>query len=466
VDGEESSGVSELATRFPEQWIFSEKLEDAAALNLLAGESFEMTDFSRNGMLYHQRRMLRDGQLVFLVNAHKTESASAKLTVEGYHVTLLDLLSGEQYSYPSTPKNGKVSFQVDLHPAGSALFAVTKKKPEGLKQFRLPVRGKPLRGNGEVKVARESDNILMINYLDLLSSKSEKKEIYFMDGLIGLFNENGIEMGNPWQHKIQYKKGYLELDSLFDSQSAFEASYHFKIHETLDIETKKSMLLVVERPELWQVFLNGQELKKQEGRYWIDKDFPVFAIGEHVKSGRNTVTLKAPRMHILAEVMPIYILGDFVVQPGGKGFEIREGEISELGSWRQAGLPFYSQKVAYSQNFNVSKTDNASYKVYLKNWKGSVAEVWVNEKQAGVIAWQPYELDVTSWLKEGENLLTVKVTGSLKNTFGFFYNDNNNWIFGPHSWNNAPEKIPPASDYFLMDYGMMEPFELLEYKYK
>ena len=36
--------------------------------------------------------------------------------------------------------------------------------------------------------------------------------------------ENGIEMGNPWQHKIQYKKNYLNLASSFNSSSGFERS--------------------------------------------------------------------------------------------------------------------------------------------------------------------------------------------------------------------------------------------------
>ena len=99
----------------------------------------------------------------------------------------------------------------------------------------------------------------------------------------------------------------------------------------------------------------------------------------------------------------------------------------------------------------------------MNNWNGSISEVWINGKPAGVISWQPNELDVTSWLIEGENEIVVKVIGSLKNTFGFFYNSNDNWIFGPHSWNEAPDKIPPASEYFLMDYGMFEPFELVEF---
>lgn len=66
------------------------------------------------------------------------------------------------------------------------------------------------------------------------------------------------------------------------------------------------------------------------------------------------------------------------------------------------------------------------------------------------------------FLKEGVNEIVVKVTGSLKNTFGYFYPKNNVSLSGPHSWNYAPEKTPSASDYFLEDYGLFEPFELVQ----
>ena len=133
-----------------------------------------------------------------------------------------------------------------------------------------------------------------------------------------------------------------------------------------------------------------------------------------------------------------------------------------MGSWQKQGLPFYSQKVAYSQNFNINKSGNSQYKVSLKNWNGSLSEVWVNGKEAGIIAWQPNALDVSDFVKEGDNEITIKVIGSLKNTFGFFYHNNNSWIHGPHAWNSAPKEIPSASDYFLMDYGLFEAFELIE----
>ncbi len=464
VDGEESSGAQELAARFPVKWTDVEKLEDPVALEMLRNDQFEMNDKTRNGMLYHQRRMLEDGQLLFIVNSHQTEKAVADISVHGKHVLKLDLVTGEEFIYAYEAKKGKVTFQVDLKPVGSALFVITNKKPDKLKKMVDLKNEKLVESEGPVIIKRESDNILMINYLDLKTSKSDKKEIYFMDALIGLFRENGVEMGNPWQHKIQYKKNYLAMDSLFTANSGFEASYHFQINENLSSAAMESIYAVVERPELWQIDINGHVVSKQNGTFWIDKDFPRFAVGEFLKPGKNTITLKAPRMHILAELMPVYLLGDFLVTPAARGFEISEGEISSLGSWRNKGLPFYSQKVAYSQNFDVNKTAETSFKVRLNKWNGSISEVWINGTAAGVIAWQPNELDVTSLLNEGKNEIMVKVIGSLKNTFGFFYHNNDNWIFAPQTWNRAPEKIPSASEYFLMDYGLFEPVELLQYK--
>jgi len=462
VDGEISGKVNDLAIKFAEQWILADNLDDPGSLQMLKNDLFEMKDISQNGMLYHQRRELDDGQLLFMVNSHKEKSAAAEVTVQGKYIIKLDLISGEETAYPYHMENGKTTFKVHLDPAGSALFAITERNPGKLKAYVLPKTEMLVEGGNEVKIKRESDNILMVNYLDIKTSMSDKKEVYFMDALIGLFIENGIEMGNPWQHKIQYKKNYLRLDSSFNSNSGFEVRYHFEINKTLSAEAMKSISAVVERPDLWQVSINDHELTKLEGKYWIDKDFPVFEVGEFLRKGRNTLTLKAPRMHILAEVMPVYLLGDFLVLPGEKGFEIADGNLNSLGSWREAGLPFYSQKVSYSQRFSLNKSDNSNYIVRLKNWNGSVSEVLVNGKPAGIIAWQPYELDVTSLLKEGENEVVVKICGSLKNTFGFFYQHNDNWIFGPHSWNEAPDKIPPASEYFLMDYGLYEPFELVK----
>jgi hypothetical protein len=415
-------------------------------------------------MLYHQRRILDDGQVLFVVNSHPKKKASAEMTLKGKSVSLLDLVSGKVYSYTAKAEDGKVSFNLDLEPAGSAMFTISNDKPAEPEYAPASGTETTVEPTGAVSVKRESDNIMMVNYLDLKTAKSDKKDVYFMNALIGLFTENGVAMGNPWQHKIQYKKTYLELDSQFRTDSWFEASYHFNINPNLSAEAMKSIRAVVERPELWTVSINGKEVSKTEGSHWIDKSFPEFAVGQFLKPGKNTLTLKAPRMHVLAEVMPVYFVGDFLVKPARQGWEIVGGDFNSLGSWREAGLPFYSQKVAYTQTYKVPKADGTAFKVKLNKWNGSVAEVLVNGQAAGLIAWQPNELDITSLLKDGDNEITVKVVGSLKNTFGYFFKEANKWIYGPHEWNYAPEKSPDASGYFLVDYGMMEPFGLVAAK--
>jgi len=461
VDGKESTEVAELASRFPGKWQEADSLDQPEALALLALDDFTMTDHTRNGMLYHQRRILDDGQLLFLVNSHASSKASATLSMKGKYVTRFDPMSGEITDYPAEGKDEKVTFHVDLEPAGSALFAVTDQKLSGVNKYTPePSIRNEVQPTGPVTVKRESENLLVLNYLDLKTPKTDLKEVYFMVAQDSLFREKGIKTGNPWHHRIQYKKNYLDLDSLFREDPGFEVSYHFTVNPSLKDTLLKSVKAVVEQPGLWQINLNGHPLTQSEDQFWIDREFPVFAIGKFLKAGENILTLTAPRMTVQSEVMPVYILGDFLVLPGERGFEIAPGELTTMGSWKEAGLPFYSQKVSYTQPFTVEKPGQVKYKISLTKWSGPLAEVLVNGKPAGLIAWSPYELDITRFLNEGTNNITVRVCGSLKNTFGFFYTKNNGWIFGPGAWNFGPAKLPSASGYFLLDYGMMEAFKV------
>jgi hypothetical protein len=285
-----------------------------------------------------------------------------------------------------------------------------------------------------------------------------------MDALTGLFTENGVEMGNPWQHKIQYRRNYLELDTLFGAASSFVAAYNFTIGNDAGMEALNGIKAVVERPGLWEVSVNGMKAEPDPGAYWIDRAFPLYSIGKFLKPGKNTLELSAPRMHILAELMPVYLLGDFSLKPSARGWEIAGAVTDPEASWSESGMPFYSGKVSYSLSFDIHPDAGARYRVKLGRWSGTVASVEVNGNEAGIISWQPCELDVTPFLKDGVNEINVTVTGSLKNTFGFFYQKPDNWIFGPWSWNSAPENSPPAESYILPGYGLHEQFRLIETK--
>jgi hypothetical protein len=290
------------------------------------------------------------------------------------------------------------------------------------------------------------------------SKNLDLKDTYFMNAMRQLFDSNGFPMGNPWQHKIQYKQDYLALDT-FKVNSAFEVNYHFNISDKADMETISKLAAVVERTELWEVYINDQKVKKSD-KWWIDREFFKIPIGDKVKKGLNTLTLKAPKMSVHAELMPAYIVGDFVLNPLKQGFEISTGKLDKLGSWKSMGYPFYSQKASYSETFTVDQV-KSQFKVKVNKLEGIVAEVFVNKKRAGSIAYPPYELNVSSLINSGQNEIKLILCGSLKNTFGYFYKANNQWINGPGDWNTAPGKTAGIGEYFLMDYGLTEPFSLI-----
>jgi hypothetical protein len=459
VDGMESEEVRQLAQEFPQQWIMVNNLHDLAVETRLYPDDFSVNELSAEGELYHQRRILEDGQLLLLVNSDQYAKAYTRIMASGKSVVKLDLHNGKINSVPNTIVEGKLSFDVQLEPIGSALYFISDQVEEDPALVVEERSWKEITGINDIRVTPESDNILVLNYLDLYTPAGEMKDVYFMEALISLFKENGIEFGNPWQHKIQYRKDYVDLDTIFTDTAGFVVAYHFRVATGADLSKLADAKAVVERPELWTVSVNDSLLEKEDGEYWIDLDYPVYNIGEHIKHGRNTITLKADRMSIFAEVMPVYITGDFIVRPLGKGFEITSGSLDALGSWKDAGYPFYSNKISYTQDFTIEK-EHARFKVKLTGWNGTLAEVHVNGREAGIVAWPPEELDITELLTEGKNEISVRIVGSLKNTFGYFYEDNDKWINGPHDWNKAPENQPGMDQYYLMDYGLFSPFEL------
>lgn len=272
IDGVESDKVSQLQTQFAQQWIAAEHIDDQNVDELVRDDRFLFEDQSGNGMLYHQRRTLDDGQLLFVVNSHETKKATAAFTMEGRQVCLLDLLSGKTYAYPSGTRKNRVSFQVELVPGGSALFAVTGQKTADPAFKTAQGEEVEIAAAGPVSVKREADNLLAIHYLDLKSDKYSKKDVYFLEATTSFFKENGIEMGIPWQHKIQYKKTYLEMDTLF-KPGPIDAGYSFHIAADFPREAMKGIQAVVESPGMWAVCINGNLVEQVPGAFWIDRDF-------------------------------------------------------------------------------------------------------------------------------------------------------------------------------------------------
>ena len=450
IDGAASARAGELAAAAGAGWIRVSSVDDQGARERLFSNDFDGV----SGKLYHQRRRLADGELLFLVNSSLETPALATARMTGRSLLRLDAVTGATEPYPARIENGRLVFSVDLPPAGSLLLAAL---PAGEPAPEKPKTGPAQRVEPAtpLAVARTAPNVLMIDYVGLRLAGAPEQELHVYNAAKKAFEFHGFKDGDPWNTAVQYKTSILDQNH-FGMDSGFDAVYRFHVEE--GVKTK-GIRAVVERPGLWQVTVNSHTVEPLPKTWWLDVAFAVYDIAAYVKPGLNEVVLRARPMSVHAEIEPVYILGEFGVSAAEKGFHIVPARPLAAGAWKDQLLPFYSDAIRYARTYKLRS--GQSYRARLGKWNGTLAEVKVNGKPAGVIGWAPYELDISRWVKDGPNEVEVLVYGSLKNLLGPHHGKHERGLVTPWHWRNAPAQMPPGSGYDLLSYGLEEPFELV-----
>jgi hypothetical protein len=453
VNGSENKKLTEMFSRKPGNIYIIEALNNDVISSHLKNRDLEFTGLS-GGDLYHHRRIMNDGQVIFLANSSLTETAGGSLEAAGKDVVEMNTLSGEIKGYPKSVNDGKINLSWSIPPAGSLLLFISnseKDYPETAKAATMVA----VETNSNTIIKRDEENALMIDFCDIELGNNVLKELHTFNAADTIFKHYGFKNGNPWNTSVQFKTNTIDRDT-FGINTGFKAKYHFTVNGKFDMTSVK---MVVERQHLWKVSVNGTEVKAEDGKWWIDRLFNVFNIGLLVRQGQNTITLTATPMRIHSEVEPVYITGNFSVTPAKKGFIIEApASVLKTGSWKNQGLPFYSWGVTYSREFNIDASEG-TWEVSLGKWNGTIAEVYVNDQPATVIAFPPYKTDVSALIRPGLNKIDVKVIGSLKNLLGPHHNNPPVGIAGPWLWRNI-NKYPGGADYQQFDYGLFDDFVL------
>jgi hypothetical protein len=158
------------------------------------------------------------------------------------------------------------------------------------------------------------------------------------------------------------------------------------------------------------------------------------------------------------------VLGDFGLAASTPGFRVTAPPALKLGAWKDQGLPFYADRIAYSKSVQVPEEAiaNARFAIELGAWLGSVAEVKVNGRSAGLIAFPPYRLDITGAIVPGTNTVEVDIVGTLKNTLGPHHKSPALGRAWPGSFQQgAKGGRPPGTEYSLVGYGLFEDFKIV-----
>ncbi len=458
VDGKSSEALANLAKSYPKTWLELAEADGLSELGLVTARDIVFADLDGDAsMFFHHRRRLADADLVFLANVSPDKPMSGRFTAKGRSAEAWDALTGQVSAYPCTVQKGRAAVEFHLPPGGSALFCLRPAKA----QPAAPVARdwNEVAADSPVEVQPASANVLTIDYCDLKLDGRLEKDLYFYDAQRRTFEHHGLK-ANPWDSAVQYKTNILDLDK-FAADSGFEATFWFEAAPDIDFD---SLRVVVERPALYRVSVNGTTVEPLAGEWWMDRSFGVFEPGRLARPGKNRITLESRPFTIFSELESIYVLGNFGLEGQARGFRMVPVKPFALGAWPEQGRPFYAGGMSYIKNFEVAAQapGRDRYLVKLDNWLGSVAEVRVGDRSAGFVAFAPYELDVTDLLSAGNNTVAVTVFGTLKNTLGPHHNDP---ILGT-AWPGMFQKgaaggYPPGSEYSLVGYGLFDDFKLL-----
>jgi hypothetical protein len=464
IDGTPSDAAASLETSKHWRRIAADDLVRA-----LPSHSFAIKrQADDKGILFHHRRQLADGQLLFLVNSSLALSSAGIIESDLAGVERWDLYTGKtkQYPFERTRTGLKASFE--LPASGSLMLFLSKKTVPGAPPRTEIVNA--INAERAPVIRRLAENVLTLDYVDVTVGDETRTNTYFYQANQFAWLKNGLER-DPWDSAVQFKDELISKQ--FPATSGFEATYRF----TIDGPVPTNLAIVIERPDLYgSITCNGQSVQPVKGAWWLDHSFGRISIATVARCGENQITIKASPFTMFHELEPAYVLGNFRLKPADHGFVITPDEPLSLGSsaevspgrrsfkdgWNSQGHPFYSAGVAYTETFEV-KGSEGRFVVAVPDWYGSVAKVSVNGKSAGYIDAPPWECDVTKGIKAGRNSITVTAMGTLKNTLGPHHGNPVLGAAWPHAFQIGPNPgPPPGTNYSTVAYGLFDPFILTQ----
>ncbi len=174
-------------------------------------------------------------------------------------------------------------------------------------------------------------------------------------------------------------------------------------------------------PVNFKCLVNGKEVGPFERGEYIDHYMMECDIGSMIKKGTNSVEISSSAS--LADpanlAYPAIVIGRFAVEVSGKQPKLiaQPGEL-DVGSWTDKGYPYFCGIGRYSTSVRLPRSFQWANLVF-DGRPNDMAEIVVNGQPAGIVAWEPWEIDISGFAKPGQNQIEICVASSLQNLFSF-----------------------------------------------
>ena len=197
------------------------------------------------------------------------------------------------------------------------------------------------------------------------------------------------------------------------------------------------LYLGIEQPGTFDITLNGQAVDSDaDCGWWTDRSLRKLAIDPAVlRVGSNCFTMVCDYSERHPGFEILYLLGEF-------GTAVRKTEVAvtkkpaqlKIGDWGPQGLVFYSGSVNYLCKIQPKLGKGERVFVDVPGFEGAAVRVLVDGQEAGIIAWEPKNVDITDFVGDKRVTLAIEVLGHRRNSHGPL-----------HLNENRPSGIGPAA---------------------
>ena len=356
--------------------------------------------------------------------------------------------TGERLAAVKQQEAGALQIITDFEPCKEHLYVITQKEETQLQHKQELIETNRYTLNGPYAYELDEPNVCV---LDLAGYKLDDGEWQLESEILkvdqALRNTFGMEL-----------RGGEMLQPWFAKKKKFEVKGKLALRFDFYTEVipEGQVELVLERPENYIITVNGILMNNRcTNGWWIDKCFNKIALPAGViKTGKNTVELKAD-FHEGINLETIYIAGPFGVrlEKQGKTLTKLPGKLAADDLTKQ-GLPFYSGKVRYIMNIPEKPEKNEKAVLSVEKFEAACIKVLSKSGADKIIAWQPYEAEITDAVDE-EGVVVVEAVLTRRNTFGPLHQlPLIAEAYGPGNF--VTEGVEFTRDYMLIPSGILE----------
>jgi hypothetical protein len=413
-------------------------------------------DFARGDLGVVRDRPVRDRTLAFPDVRIRGFGDCAGAPIE------LDAQTGQVFAAGAQRSQGGWEIRTSLPALGSRLFVIPRRRVPTQWARRLPPRRRSLADVRRRKLAParwdiilSESNVLVLDrprYRVGAGPWRRAEEILRVDRAVrdalGIPRRGG-SMVQPWAREKPARLKGVPVTLAY--------SFVAKAQPTGDL------FLALEQPKRYSVAVNGVPISTDmDAGWWTDLSLRKLPVDPAlIRVGANEVVLTTSYDEAHSGFEIVDLLGTFGTRVTGAAAEVTASPKSlRLGDWVKQGLAFYSGSVSYGAAINPRLKKGERLFVHVPAYRGVAVRVLVDGRSAGIIAWEPNEVDITDLVGEGAARLRLEVIGHRRNSHGPLHHAEK-WPYwtGPAQFVTSGDQW--VDGYQLVPCGLMEPPELV-----